>query len=178
MCTRIHWQRSMVQFPYKGTYNKIQHFYSNTIIAHLLYMYKMLAETFTLSHCVGGYCLQCSWLHSGKVGTNIHCGLFHSWHQRSQQHRHICIRCLCPACKITDIRSCTISKPDLESWFDTFVLVYIYVTYKACPSILAGCGGTFVDVYFTASASKVRVTGTDVAIMCVLWGRGQEKDRG
>ena len=54
----------------------------------------------------------------------------------------------------------------------TLVLVYIYVTYKTRPSILAGCGGTFVDAHFTASASKVRVTGTDVAIMCVLRGRG------
>ena len=54
----------------------------------------------------------------------------------------------------------------------TLVLVYIYVTYKTCPSILAGCRGTFVDGHFTASASKVRVTGTDVAIMCVLRGRG------
>ena len=33
---------------------------------------------------------------------------------------------------------------------------------------MAEFGRTFVNAHFTASPSKVRVTGTGVAIMCVL----------
>lgn len=43
---------------------------------------------------------------------------------------------------------------------------------------MAEFGGTFVNAHFTASPSKVRATGTGVAIMCVLWGRGERGTEG
>jgi len=61
---------------------------------------------------------------------------------------------------------------------------FVFISYEASSSILAGCRGTFVNVHFTVGPSVTRVTGTNVASICVLWiergegGEGREGGRG
>lgn len=61
---------------------------------------------------------------------------------------------------------------------------FVFITYEASSSILAGCRGTFVNVHFTVGPSIARVTGTNIATICVLWikrgegGEGRGRGRG
>ena len=60
--------------------------------------------------------------------------------------------------------------------------MYFFVTYKAGSSILAGFGGTFVNVPIAVGPSVARVADTNVATVCVLWdergdGGGREGGR-
>lgn len=60
----------------------------------------------------------------------------------------------------------------------TVITHFVFITYEAGSSILAGCRGTFVNVHFTVGPSVARVTGTNVATICVLWikrGEGREE---
>jgi len=49
------------------------------------------------------------------------------------------------------------------------------LTHKAGCSILAGFGGTFVNVHITVGPSIPRVTGTNVATIYVLHGKEARK---